>query len=155
MRPDELQELVDTAPLHRLLRLHVANAGKDWLTLRSEPASEHLVDPAEGYLHGGIVATLLDAAATFALIQATSVDWSTVDLRVDFLRPAPAAPLLARGTAVQVGRRLGRATAELSEEGSGRLLATAAGTFMRTVAQAAEGSAGAAGSGGPAPGERS
>jgi uncharacterized protein (TIGR00369 family) len=140
MQADELQRMVDSDPLHRALRLHVAGSGDDYITLRCQPVPGQLVDAAAGYLHGGIVATLLDAAATFALIQATSVDWSTVDLRVDFLRPAPAAPLLARGTAVQVGRRLGRASAELSDEASGRLLASAAGTFVRTAADTTEGS---------------
>jgi uncharacterized protein (TIGR00369 family) len=140
MQADELQQMVDSDPLHRALRLRVADSGDDHITLRCQPVPSELVDAAAGYLHGGIVATLLDAAATFALIQATSADWSTVDLRVDFLRPAPAAPLLARGTAVQAGRRLGRASAVLSDE-SGRLLASAAGTFVRAAADGASGGA--------------
>jgi uncharacterized protein (TIGR00369 family) len=137
MQADELQRMVDSDPLHRALRLQVAGSGEDYITLRCQPAGGELVDADAGYLHGGIVATVLDAAATFALIQATSLDWSTVDLRVDFVRPAPAAPLLARGTAVHVGRRLGRASAELTDVASGRLLASAAGTFVRTAADGA------------------
>jgi uncharacterized protein (TIGR00369 family) len=77
-----------------------------------------------------VIATLLDTAATFALIQASGTDWATVDLRIDYLRPAPCTELLIKGSAVHVGSRLGRATAELSEPGTG-ILATAAGTFTR------------------------
>jgi uncharacterized protein (TIGR00369 family) len=146
MQASELQRLVDSSAVHRALRLRVVGTGDGAITLTAEPVADHAVDAAGRVLHGGVVATLLDAAATFALIQATGTDWSTVDLRVDFLRPAPAGPLLACGTAVQAGRRLGRAAAELTDAATGQLLARAVGTFLRAP-PAAPGTAPA----GPAP----
>jgi len=133
MHADELQRLIDASPVHRSLRLRVVDADDAAVTLHAETGAEHAGEDAGEFLHGGVVATLLDTAATFALIQATGTDWGTVDLRVDFLRPAPAGRLLAAGTAVQVGRRLGRATAQLTDPASGRVVASAAGTFARTA----------------------
>jgi uncharacterized protein (TIGR00369 family) len=133
MRPEDLQRLVDSSPVHRGLRLRVISAGETHVRFEAQAGLEHAGEEDSPYLHGGVVATLLDTAATFALIQATGVDWGTVDLRVDFVRPAPIGVLLAGATAVHVGRRLGRASAELTEPSSTRLLASAVGTFARTT----------------------
>lgn len=135
MHPDDLQRLIDASPVHRGLRLRVTSADEKRVCLEGETGPEHVGEDGSGYLHGGVVATLLDTAATFALIQATGVDWGTVDLRIDFVRPAPAGPLVASSGATQVGRRLGRANAELTDPATGRLLASAVGTFVRTAPQ--------------------
>lgn len=133
MEASDLQRLLDAAPVHRALRLRIAETGDGGIVLQAEAGPDHLGEDGADYLHGGVVATVLDAAATFALIGATGTDWSTVDLRVDYLRPVPAGPLEARGRAVQIGRRLGRATAELFGADSGQLVACAAGTFTRSA----------------------
>jgi uncharacterized protein (TIGR00369 family) len=133
MEASDLQRLLDAAPVHRALRLRVAGTGGSYVVLRAEAGPDHLGEDGADFLHGGVVATVLDTAATFALICATGTDWSTVDLRVDYLRPAPAGPLEARASAVQIGRRLGRATAELFDADSGQLVAAATGTFARTA----------------------
>jgi uncharacterized protein (TIGR00369 family) len=132
MLPSELQHLVDASPVHRRLRLTVMTADETGLTCGAEPDAGETGEDGGQFLHGGVVATLLDAAATFALINATGTDWSTVDLRTDFLRPAAVGALLVSGTVVQAGKRLGRASATVSDATSGRLLATGAGTFVRT-----------------------
>lgn len=64
-------------------------------------------------VHGGVLATLMDTAAAFALISASDHDWSTVDLRVDYLRPVLSPRIWVEAEAVQVGRTLGRATCRL------------------------------------------
>jgi uncharacterized protein (TIGR00369 family) len=132
MQASDLQRMLDAAPVHRALRLRVASVGDSDVVLHADAGPEHLGEDGAAFLHGGVVATVLDTTATFALIGATGTDWSTVDLRVDYLRPAPAGRLEARGRAVQVGRRLGRATADLFA-GSDRLVACATGTFARAL----------------------
>lgn len=136
MQADELQRLLDSSPVHRSLHLQVTGIADDSVQLRAQPGPEHAGADGGSVLHGGVVATLLDTAATFALIAATGTDWNTVDIRVDFLRPAPAGLLVAGGSAVQVGKRLGRATAELLAAGSDRAVACAAGTFVRAAPEA-------------------
>jgi uncharacterized protein (TIGR00369 family) len=130
MQISELQHLLDQSPVHRALRIQAEHAPAGEVRFRCQPGPEHAGEDGAAFLHGGVIATLLDAAATFALIQASGTDWATVDLRVDYLRPAPCTALVISGSAVHAGGRLGRATAELSEPGAG-LLATAAGTFTR------------------------
>jgi uncharacterized protein (TIGR00369 family) len=130
MQTSEMQHLLDQSPVHRALRIHAEDAPSGEVLFRCQPGPEHAGEDGASFLHGGVIATLLDAAATFALIQASGTDWATVDLRVDYLRPAPCAALVIKGSAVHVGSRLGRATAELSDPGTG-IVATAAGTFTR------------------------
>lgn len=128
METEGLQRLLDEMPLHRALGLRL-RGGDDGVLFGATPTRDHSIDGGD-VVHGGIVATLLDIAATFALIDSTGVDWSTVDLRIDYLRPAPVAPLEVRGRVIQAGRRFGRSGAQLSDPG-GRLLATAVGTFVK------------------------
>jgi len=130
MQTSELQHLLDQSPVHRALRIQAEHAPSGELRLRCQPGPQHAGEDGASFLHGGVIATLLDTAATFALIKASGTDWATVDMRIDYLRPAPCAELLIKGSAVHVGSRIGRATAELSEPGTG-ILATAAGTFTR------------------------
>jgi uncharacterized protein (TIGR00369 family) len=131
MQASDLQRMLDAGPVHRALGLRVARSGDGDVVLRAEAGAEHLGEDGADFLHGGVVATVLDTAATFALIGATGTDWSTVDLRVDYLRPAPAGQLEARGSTLHIGARLGRATAELFAADSDRLVARATGTFAR------------------------
>ncbi len=133
MTPGDLQALLDSTPVHRALRLRVVRSGGDGVLLEAETGPEHAGTDGSQLLHGGVVATILDSAATFALIAATDTDWSTVDLRIDYLRPVPAGLVQARATAVHIGRRLGRAAAELVGPASERPLASAVGTFVRAT----------------------
>ncbi len=139
MQASEMQRLLDSTPVHRALGMCVTNADDHHVVLQAEAGPEHLVEDGAEYLHGGVVATMLDAAATFALIGATDTDWSTVDLRVDYLRPVPAGSLQIRGNAIQIGKRLGRATAELLAGGAEPVVASATGTFVRAATDARAG----------------
>lgn len=139
MQASDLQRLLDSTSLHRALGLRVTSAGDHGVVLQAKAGREYLSEDGGDYLHGGVVATVLDTAATFALIGATGTDWSTVDLRVDYLRPAPPGALEIRGSAEQIGRRLGRARAELLAAGAGPVLASATGTFVRAARDASSG----------------
>lgn len=81
-------------------------------------------------LHGGVIAALLDTAATLVLDAADSQTWATVDLRVDYLRPVPIGSCRVEASVVRAGQRVARATASLYD-GSSRLCATAIGAFVR------------------------
>src|SRR5262249_8546195 len=79
--------------------------------------------------HGGAIAALLDTAATLAICAATGETWSTVDLRVDYLRPVRLGQVRSVGRGVRAGRTVGRAAAELYVDDT--LSATAIGTFVK------------------------
>lgn len=53
----------------------------------------------------------------------------TVDLTINFLRPALALPLVAVATPLRAGRRLYTAEVRITEETSGRLISHASTTY--------------------------
>ena len=91
---------MNAAPLHRELEMRVQPAGGGRVVIEAVAGTAHLNAEGAGVVHGGIIATLLDAATTFALIALDGDDWSTVDLRIDYLRPVPAGPLKVSGEVV-------------------------------------------------------
>src|SRR5581483_8931797 len=106
--PIDLQARCDHVPFHRMLNLSVSRT-EEGVTFQSTVTPEYLVDHEQAIVHGGIVGSLLDTAATFALISETGHDWVTVDLRVDYLRPTRAESLTITGRVIRAGRSIGRA----------------------------------------------
>jgi uncharacterized protein (TIGR00369 family) len=130
MDASTLQRWVEETPFHAQVAedvtIAVVDAGVELrATLPPSAANERDGTVA----HGGAVTTLLDSALTFALIAATDGDWSTADLRVDFLRPVTVGPVRATGRVVKAGRRVGRADGSLFD-GDGAECARAIGTFI-------------------------
>jgi uncharacterized protein (TIGR00369 family) len=123
----DLQKVCDQSPIHRELGLKVKELAGDTVLeahLRSNWANSSEADA----IHGGVIGLLLDAAATLALIAATGDDWTTVDLRIDFLRPLGLGPVQARGVVLHAGKSLGRAQATVLDSDD-RSCAIAIGTF--------------------------
>jgi uncharacterized protein (TIGR00369 family) len=69
---------------------------------------EHIGDPHRPALHGGIISTLLDTTGGAAVWSKIEPDdkISTVDLRVDYLRPAPLETLVCEGHVARIGNRV-------------------------------------------------
>jgi len=69
---------------------------------------EFLGDPWRPALHGGLVSTIVDTAGGLAAFTAVSPDdrLSTVDLRVDYLRPAGLMDVIADAWVLRVGNRV-------------------------------------------------
>lgn len=124
----ELQDLLDAIPAQRRHRLIIESiADSVLLGGRLGPEDARATDADQA--HGGVVAALLDTAATLALVATDGRPWVTVDLRIDYLRPLPLGDVVVLGSALRVGRTVGRSTAEI-RDGEGRTCATAVGTFV-------------------------
>jgi uncharacterized protein (TIGR00369 family) len=121
----EAEALLAEVQLHRALGLELAEWGDGEVLFRFAPGA---LARSGSFVHGGALVVALDTAACFAVISATGVDCSTVDLRTDFLRPAAEPTFLVRANVLRAGKRLGWADATLTGA-DGRLLATARGTF--------------------------
>lgn len=97
-------------PFNRFLgiRLHALERGRCVLRL---PWRDELVgDASRPAVHGGVLSTLIDTAgggACFAALDRVEDRLSTVDLRVDYLRPGGAADLWCQGEVVRMGNRVG------------------------------------------------
>lgn len=87
---EELSEIIENSiPFNRYLGVKVDLFTRGETVIRIEPKPEFTGDPKRPALHGGLIATLADTSAGFAvfsmLIKPSTT--STIDLRVDYLRP--------------------------------------------------------------------
>lgn len=60
-------------------------------------------------IHGGVIASLIDLAAHAAVAVQTGRMAPTIDLRIDYLRGASGADLIATARTLRVGRTIARA----------------------------------------------
>ena len=70
---------------------------------------EFIGDPFRPALHGGLISTLLDTCggtAVFTTLSDLNDRASTVDLRVDYLRPGRKETLIAEARVIRVGNRV-------------------------------------------------
>jgi uncharacterized protein (TIGR00369 family) len=84
-----------------------------------------------GTVHGGILCDIADAAmgtAFFSTLEAGE-SFTTLELKINFLRPFWTGRITARGRVVQRGRSVGMAECDLEDE-QGRLIAKASSTCM-------------------------
>jgi uncharacterized protein (TIGR00369 family) len=125
--PVDLQALCDESPFLQALGVRIERS-TEGIVLQTSLGSGFAVDGRGKVTHGGVVASLVDTAATFALIARSNHDWVTVDLRVDYLRPTSLGHVTVQAAVIYAGKTLGRSRAELRDE-TGRACAVAVGTF--------------------------
>lgn len=128
MDDKRLQQIFDGIPAHAThpMRLSLTDGV---LTMRGVLDDRSARGEGMDQLHGGVIAALLDTAATLVLGATNGEPWSTVDLRVDYLRPVPLGACHVEASVVRAGRRVARSTASLYDSAS-RLCATATGAFV-------------------------
>ena len=93
-----------------------------------------------GTVHGGIVCDLADAAmgtAYFSTLE-DGESFTTLELKVNFLRPFWTGRLVARGRVVSRGRTVGLSECDVLDV-EGRLVARASSTCMTLRGEAAKG----------------
>nr|MBA3240756.1 PaaI family thioesterase [Acidobacteriota bacterium] len=85
-----------------------------------------------GLLHGGVIASLLDTAAAFAVHTLLDPQESTVtiDLTLHFLRPVTSGRVEAHARVLREGRRVVIIVAEVTDQ-AGVLTATATITYLK------------------------
>ena len=93
-------------------------------------------DPARhgnpmGTVHGGVLCDLADAAmgVAFASTLAEGESFTTLELKINFLRPVWRAELRAEGTVVQRGRTVGLVECSITDA-EGKLVAKATSTCL-------------------------
>ncbi len=106
----------DGIPYNRFLGLRVESLARGACTLRVPWREELLGDTLRAAVHGGVTSMLVDTAggaACFTMLDREEDRISTVDLRVDYLRPGTAGDLWCTAEIVRMGNRVGVARMEV------------------------------------------
>ena len=108
-----VRELMTTRiPFNAVLGMEVDRIEHGFAQLRIPFRDDFIGDSARPALHGGLISTLIDTAGGAAVW--TTINRhdrvSTIDLRVDYLRPGRAEALIAEARVVRAGTRVGVVT---------------------------------------------
>lgn len=129
---EELPTFLQSSAFHRWLGVEMTHCDSGAVDIRLPFRPEFVDNEESTNIHGGIIATLADIAACFAVISQTLHDAVSVDLHVDYLRMATPGDLTAKGRAFKVGRMLGHADVEIFGS-DGRLVAVARGKMVTSL----------------------
>jgi uncharacterized protein (TIGR00369 family) len=99
----------------RFLGLEIIRAEKGLIEIRLPYREEFLRTDGSDWLHGGVVSALADIAGDYAVITETAAGVPTIDMRVDYLRPARRGELIAFARTLRVGRTVSVADVEIRD----------------------------------------
>lgn len=123
----------DAVPHNQVLGMQLVDVGPGEASVRL-PYQDFLVgNPETGVLHGGAVMALLDVACGTSVFLKLRrlVIIATLDLRIDYLRPArPGKDILARAECYKVTRSVAFVRALAHDGESADAVASAQGTFI-------------------------
>jgi uncharacterized protein (TIGR00369 family) len=103
------------SPFMRFLGLEVIRAEKGLIEIRLPFRDEFLRTDGSDWLHGGVVSALADIAGDYAVVTETVSGVPTIDMRVDYLRPARRGELIAFARTLRVGRTVSVADVEIRD----------------------------------------
>ncbi|MBV9841021.1 MAG: PaaI family thioesterase [Sphingomonadaceae bacterium] len=125
----EINARIADAPFHRWMGMRAVAVFPSGVNLEIAARDEMLGSNRTGALHGGILGALIDATCSYAWIAQTGGYISTVDLRIDFHRPAETGLLRLEGMLVKNGRRIVIADARATDA-EGKLLVSGRAAMM-------------------------
>jgi uncharacterized protein (TIGR00369 family) len=129
---DDLRALVASSAFYRWSGIRVADAVPGAVTLELDLDEHHR--NVQGFAHGGVLATLADAAMGLSVRTALEPGRRhvTIELGMHYLRPVTSGTVTATGSAIRIGREVAYAEA-LVANASGRDVARASGTYSVTT----------------------
>lgn len=126
-----LQERLSSGPFQKFLGLHLLefDSGSASIALKAKWRTDFEREPGSDQWHGGTLAAIIDIAGDFAIIARLGRGVPTVDLRIDYLRPAVRTDLVAEARAVRIGRTVGTVDILVKDDG-GTPVAAGRGTYF-------------------------
>ena len=132
----QLMFAFDETPFNRALRFEMRRDGA--ATEVTMPIEEWFKQET-GVVHGGIIASLADTAAVYALrpMLAESEQMTSIEFKINFLRPARMqdGPVVARAVVVKRGKTVGLCDVDVRQNGQ----IVAKGLFTYIVLERATG----------------
>ncbi|BAU58294.1 hypothetical protein HH1059_15840 [Halorhodospira halochloris] len=128
------RRLFQDSPHGSLIGLELVDLGSDFVVSKVAYRPELVGNPQTGYLHGGVITTIIDQSSGASVMLATGGQEGivTLDLRIDHLRPAaPGRDVYARAECYRVGREVAFARCSAYQEDPAYPFATSMSAFMR------------------------
>lgn len=134
----------EKVPFNKWLDLKVQSVRPDCVKTAFEMRHELMGNDRRGMLHGGIISSVLDATGGLSVFisilekmqaktpeetKKVSRSFSTIDMRVDFLRPGIGKRFVVTGYEVRTGKKLVVARSELHNE-QDELIAVGIGSYL-------------------------
>ncbi len=129
MQIDDLKAVLESVPYWKLLGIKVRKAEKGYVELYL-PFKEDL-SQFRGHIHGGALASIMDAAGAIALIMLTDSKMVvTIEMKINYLKPVTPdqKEITACAKVVQAGKTIGVSSIELKNEND-LLVAVGLATF--------------------------
>lgn len=126
------------APVGKLIGFRPTSIEPGKAVFQLEAGPQH-ANPM-GTLHGGVVCDVADAAmgTAYASTLGEGESFTTLELKINFLRPFWTGRLVATGRVVKAGRTIGLAECDVTDA-EGRLVARAMSTCMTLRGEPSEG----------------
>lgn len=138
MDPSTLKQVIeDFIPFNKFLGVRCDHLERGRVRLLLPWRDEFIGDPVKRAVHGGVISTLADVAGGMAVWSALEDPMSrvsTVDLRVDYLRPGKPHAILAEAAVVRLGGRIAVTDMKMFHAGGdGEPIATGKGVYVVKV----------------------
>jgi uncharacterized protein (TIGR00369 family) len=124
-----IAKTVNTCPYFTLLSMELKSFELGESHLEIETKEKHL--QPYGMVHGGVCASLADAAIYWAVYSGMeeTVGLTTVEIKLNYLAPVSAGRLIANGKCIKVGKSICLGEASI-EDNKGNLVAHGTSTLM-------------------------
>jgi uncharacterized protein (TIGR00369 family) len=131
---DRLRQIAEEMiPFNKLLGIRMTHVEPGRGRLELPWRDEFVGDPLRPAMHGGVISALADTAggmAVWSSVEDSTARVSTIDLRIDYLRPGRLVRLAADATVVRVGGRVGVADIRLFHpDAESETIATGKGVY--------------------------
>jgi uncharacterized protein (TIGR00369 family) len=126
------------APVGELIGFRPTSIEHGKAVFELEAGPQH--DNPMGTLHGGVICDVADAAmgTAYASVLGEGESFTTLELKINFLRPFWSGRLLATGRVVKSGKTIGLTECDVTDA-EGRLVARAMSTCMTLRGDVSEG----------------
>jgi len=126
---EKLKQFLSEIPFNKHVGLRLVRLNKDGVTIACAMRPELL--NGSGVLHGGVTATLADVAAGMAIARHLGRPraCTTVEMKINYLRPVTHGKVTARSHLIKVGSRLCCGRVEITDS-ERRPVAAALITYM-------------------------
>ena len=133
-----VHKFVDDVPHLAHLGATFSGMGDDWAEMKMVYAPHLVAVPETGVIASGPIFSLMDTVSGFTVYAKLGhiEPLATLDLRVDYLRPAePGKTVVARSQCYKLTRRVGFVHGIAHDGNPDHPIAHVSGTFMRTSVQ--------------------